>query len=59
VQEAFSKEEENNILKERNERQETELKKLGSLYSEHFLKRILRLLEVYSTLATTFVLTFL
>jgi hypothetical protein len=57
--EFFDKETEKNMLKERLDKQEEEFKKINELYSEGFLKRLLRLLEMYTSLATTFILDYL
>jgi hypothetical protein len=47
------------MLDERKQRQAKEFKKLNQLYSEGFLKRILRLLETYTSLASTSLITYL
>jgi hypothetical protein len=47
------------MLAERKARQAEEFKKLEKLYSEGFLKRILRLLETYTSLATTMTIHYL
>lgn len=47
------------MLTERKSKQSEEFKKLEKLYSEGFLKRILRLLETYTSLATTSMIPYL
>jgi hypothetical protein len=47
------------MLDERRQRQAEEFKKLNDLYSEGFLKRILRLLETYTSLASTLLINYL
>jgi hypothetical protein len=57
--EIFSKEEESQMLEAKKQRQAEEFKKLNELYSEGFLKRILRLLDTYTSLASTFLIHYL
>ena len=40
------------ILKSWKEREEREFKLLGQIYSENFLKRLLRLVEMFTSIAT-------
>ncbi len=57
--EIFSKEDESQMLEAKKQRQAEEFKKLNELYSEGFLKRILRLLDTYTSLASTFLIHYL
>jgi hypothetical protein len=41
------------IVNERNMKIEEEMSKLNSVYSEQFLRRLLRLIEIYTALAST------
>jgi hypothetical protein len=47
------------MLAERKAKTNEEFKKLENVYSEGFLKRILRLLETYTSLATTMMIHYL
>ena len=44
---------EERIVNERNMKIEEEMSKLKSVYSEQFLRRLLRLMEIYTALAST------
>jgi hypothetical protein len=44
---------EEKIVNERNMKIEEEMSKLKSVYSEQFLRRLLRLMEIYTALAST------
>jgi hypothetical protein len=47
------REAEERIVNERNMKIEEEMSKLKSVYSEQFLRRLLRLMEIYTALAST------
>ena len=44
---------EERIVNERNMKIEEEISKLKDVYSEQFLRRLLRLMEIYTSLAST------